>query len=299
MAATTYQHGRRTSVVSPEKILIATDLNDLAWLAPHAIAQARSANASILLVHAVSALFAASMGGAEIPVASPAQLIEDARLALLPTVQAIEAAGIPCSAEVNIGTAAEVVGAAVRNVQGGARIIMGTHGRGKLRQLALGSVAHDLIAEATVPIFVVGPHAQALDRNLTPRHLLHPVSFSGNYEAAARQVFALARASYAHVTLLHVLDERLHDAVNPERMTQWAHNALGQLSATADLPPEHLHLQVVAGGVAEQVVRIARQAAANWIVFAADEQTSASVLNESRAFRVMAEADCPVMVIRS
>lgn len=299
MAATTLYPAQKSPVAYPQHILIATDLTELDSLLTHAIAQARAVNATITLVHAVSPLYAASMGGAEIPVTTPAQLIDDVRLALADYVIRVQAAGVGCEVDVRIGAPADVIGAVTRRYRGNARIIMGTHGRGKLRQLALGSVAHDLIADGDTPIFIVGPHARDGERNALPHHLLHAVSFTGNYESAARQVFALAKAHGAHVTLLHVLDSGSHADVNPARMLQWAHTALGQLAEISGLSPEYVHLQVVSGNVPEQVVRIARQAGVNWIAFATSEDTSASVLNESRAFRVMAEAECPVLLFRS
>jgi nucleotide-binding universal stress UspA family protein len=299
MAASTVQPVRRVSVAHPEKILIATDLTDLGNLVPHAIAQAQATGASIVIVNAISPLYAASMGGAEVPVASPAQLIDEVRLSLVETAARIETAGIRCEIVVRIGTPAEVIGEEARAAHGAARIIMGTHGRGKLKQLALGSVAHQLIGEGSTPLFIVGPNARSDERAATPRHILHPVSFEGNYEAAARQVYELAKAAGAHLTLLHILDGGPEDKVNPGRILQWAHHALGQLATASGLPPELVHLQVVEGRVADQVVRISRQAGADWIVFATDEQTSASLLNESRLFRVMAEAECPVLLLRN
>jgi len=299
MAATTLQHTRHFSVAHPEKILIATDLKDLGILLPHAKAQALATGASIVLVHAISPLFAASMGGAEVPVSSPAQLIEEVRTSLASTVALLQAAGLTCEIAVRIGTPAEVIGAEARAAHGAARIIMATHGRGKLRQLALGSVAHQLIGEGNTPLFIVGPNARTDEKTTAPRHILHPVSFEGDYEGAARKVYELAKAAGSHLTLLHVLDDGADDKVNPARILQWAHHALGQLATASGLAPEYVHLQVVEGHVAEQVVRIARQAAADWIIFATDEQTSASLLNESRSFRVMAEAECPVMLLRS
>ncbi|SEF91712.1 Nucleotide-binding universal stress protein, UspA family [Bryocella elongata] len=299
MAASTLQPTRRFSIAHPEKILVATDLTDLGSLLPHAIAQAQTAGANIVLVHGISPLYAASMGGAEVPVAGPAQLIEEVRLSLGEPVARIQAAGIRCEVAVRIGTPSEVVGTEARAAHNSARIIMGTHGRGKLRQLALGSVAHQLIAEGHSSLFIVGPKARTDERSATPRHILHPVSFEGGYEVAVSQVSELAKAAEAHLTLLHVLDDSPENKVNPGRILQWAHHALGQLATASGLLPEHVHLQVVEGRVADQVVRIARQAAADWIVFATDEQTSASLLNESRSFRVMAEAECPVMLLRS
>jgi nucleotide-binding universal stress UspA family protein len=41
-----------------------------------------------------------------------------------------------------------------------ATIVMGTHGRGGLLRVVLGSVASDVLAKATCPVFIAGPHCR-------------------------------------------------------------------------------------------------------------------------------------------
>lgn len=64
------------------------------------------------------------------------------------------AAGAPVELHTAVGDPAEVVLAAVRKV-GADLVVMGSHGRGGLRKLLLGSVVTKVLASSPVPVLVV------------------------------------------------------------------------------------------------------------------------------------------------
>jgi nucleotide-binding universal stress UspA family protein len=282
---------------TPDRIMVATDLTDLESLLPHAIIQARTYNAPVTFVHAISAMVAASVASTERVGEDPLRLIKDVRHALQDFVKRVELESIPCSTAVRIGSASEVIREQLL-LPGSARIIMGTHGRGKLRQLALGSVAHALIAKGDVSILIVGPHARENSQHVTPRHILHPVSFLGEYKVGARLAFDLAKQFDAELTLLHVLDPGDQDCVNPGRMIAWATDVLQNLVPNAQEHTVPTHIKVVSGKVADQILRVARASNSDWIILNTDEGTATGVFNESRAFEVLAASECPVLTFR-
>lgn len=297
MSEAVMQHSTKSILSTPDRILVATDLTDLDCLVPHAIAQAKACNAPVVFVHAISAMYAASVASADRSGEDPVRLIKDVRHALQDFIARVEAEGVPCSSLVRIGSASEVIREQLL-LPGNSRIIMATHGRGKLRQLALGSVAHDLIAQGDVSIFIVGPHARGKSEHATPAHILHAVSFKGAYKEGASLTFAIAERYGAEVTLLHVLDSTDKDFVTSNRTVERAKEGLQLLVPSADQRTIPTHLNVVAGKVAEQILRTARDSNADWIILNTDEGTATGLFNESRAFEILAASECPVLTFR-
>lgn len=80
---------------------------------------------------------------------------QDEGLAALANSRALlEAAGVPYNYHIAVGRVAETI---VRFAREGNidKIVMGTHGRGGLLELLLGSVAHEVLKNATVPVLLV------------------------------------------------------------------------------------------------------------------------------------------------
>jgi nucleotide-binding universal stress UspA family protein len=175
---------------------------------------------------------------------------------------------------------------------------MGTHGRGKLGQLTLGSVAHDLIAKVPVPIFVVGPHARDFVKHLTPRRILHPVSLMGDYRESLQLALEIAQAYRAELTLLHVLDRNVNQSIDPDRSISWAKNALDALIPDAPSPISPVRTRVVSGNLAEEILKAAVQTDADWIVLGADGGLRSWFFPESAACKMVATAPCPVLTLR-
>lgn len=76
-------------------------------------------------------------------------------LAALASARALlEAAGLPYTQHIAVGHVAETIVrfAGERNVD---KIVMGTHGRGGLLEVLLGSVAHEVLKHASVPVLMV------------------------------------------------------------------------------------------------------------------------------------------------
>jgi nucleotide-binding universal stress UspA family protein len=282
---------------APERILVATDLTDADCLVPHAIAQAKASGARVTLVHALPASDVVPLDGAAIPYVDKAKIVRDVRVLLLGVAQQFELQGIACETTVRDGSAGDVIREELGRINA-TRLIMGTHGRGKLGQLTLGSVAHDLIAKVPVPIFVVGPHARDSVQHVTPRRILHPVSLMGDYRESLHLALEIAQAYKAELTLLHVLDRNVNQNIDPERSISWAKNALNSLIPEATSPVSALHTRVVSGNLAEEILKAAVQTHADWIVLGADGGLRSWFFPESAACKMVATAPCPVLTLR-
>ncbi|MGP0019261.1 MAG: universal stress protein [Candidatus Sulfotelmatobacter sp.] len=91
-------------------------------------------------------------------------------------------------------------------------LVIGTHGRGGLTKLALGSVAEELLRVAPCPVMTLGPMAEipAAHHETDPREPgFHSILFATDFGKGSRKALplalALARSGHAKLTLLHMM----------------------------------------------------------------------------------------------
>lgn len=290
-------HFRKSNWAVPHRILVATDLNDMDYLVPHVVTQAKASGADVIVVHAVVPSGSLPVETAIVAHHDTAKIDGEVRLTLARMIRRIEAHGISCSITVKHGYAANVIREEITRT-GATRLVMGTHGRRKLEQFALGSIAHDLLTNVDIPIFAVGPHAHATVDHVTPRNILHPVSLVGDYQQTFHLAIDIAQTYGARLTLLHVLDPDIKKLVNPERTLEWARNALQALAREAGDLVCPIHISVTSGEVAEEVLKEAIHSQADWIVLGADGGFRSWSFRETVAYKVLAAAKCPVVTLR-
>lgn len=286
----------RKAVIVPDRIMVATDLEDLDFLLVHVIAQAKAAGSAVTILHAISPMYVASMEAAGAPYDCERTLIREVHKRLEKTVCRLILEGIAPEISVRIGRPADVIREQLCRSHG-SRLIMGTHARGVLGRFAKGSVAHDLIPWMGVPTFVVGPHSGPQTQHATPRRILHPVSLSGDYQEDCRLAMELAAAHRAELTLLHVLEHDMDDTVNPQRLHDWAETALRQMTAGASDPAAIVHTRVVFGKVVDEIANAARDMDVDWIVLSTNQGKLSHRPKQTRIFDVLAEAPCPVFML--
>jgi nucleotide-binding universal stress UspA family protein len=285
------------ALAAPGHILVATDLTDMAYLMPYVVAQAEATGARISLVHAISPSEFVANDPAVIPYIDRAKVIRDVQLMLLDMAQQIEARGISCDTIVREGLASDVIREELGKTAAG-RLILGTHGRGKLGRLAVGSIAQQVISSVNVPVFLVGRHAREAIEHVIPRKILHAVSLTGNYQESLDLALALGQTHGAEVTLLHVLEPDLANEINPERTMDWAKHALRELAPGGlNLVPP-VHTLVTKGLLAEEILKVADQTDADWILLGADGTHRSWPFRESAAYQVLRRATCPVVTLR-
>jgi nucleotide-binding universal stress UspA family protein len=87
-------------------------------------------------------------------------------------------------------------------------IVLGTHGRGLMGTLLLGSVAEQVLRHATCRVLTVGPEvARGLVDHDQLTHILFATDFSEGSMHALPYALSLAEENDAELTLLHVLEE--------------------------------------------------------------------------------------------
>jgi nucleotide-binding universal stress UspA family protein len=288
---------RKCMLAAPDQILVATDMTDMDYLMPYAVAQAKTGGAHVRLIYAIQPSDIVPIEAAGAPYLDRSKLDRDMRVTLLGLARKLEAQGVSCDSVVRRGYPGDVIREEL-SLTGATRLIMGTHGRGMLGQIALGSVAHDLLSNLRIPIFVVGPHARDVGRHATPRRILHPVSLMGDYLESVQLALDIAQCYRAELTLLHVFNPDLKESINPERALEWAQTALAALVPDGSNLVPVVRTLVKCGKLAEEIVTAATETEADWIVLGADGSDRFWSLQETAAYRVLTSAPCPVLTLR-
>ncbi len=282
---------------APSRMILATDLTDGELLVPFAVAQAKPNHAHVTLVHAILPANAFPIDAGAVPYFDQSKLDHEGRLMLLGIAEQLQAQGVSCDVVLKHGFPAEVIAEEVKRT-GATRVIMATHGRGKLGQLILGSVASEVLGSVDVPVFTVGPQALAFPTHLTPKRILHAVSLMGDYEKSAKIAVDLARTYGADLTLLHVLESGVEDTVNPGRTLTWAETALAALRPPHSEGMSATHIRVRSGDLVKEILAAAGETKADWLILGVDGTLPFLPFRNTTAYKVIAGAKCPVLTIR-
>jgi nucleotide-binding universal stress UspA family protein len=183
-------------------------------------------------------------------------------------------------------------------------IVVGTSGARGLEKAALGSTAETILRSSTIPVLTVGPHcrchrAEAIVLNT----ILYATDFSFVSALTLPYALSIAKEHNAHLVLLHVahdndvpfsFDRAIASAEPLEHLRKLVPDGIGL---------EHQPTYVVGFGTPEAtILREAKKVKADVIVVGARGPSrfaeAISHLGGGTAYRVAADADCPVLTIR-
>jgi nucleotide-binding universal stress UspA family protein len=184
-------------------------------------------------------------------------------------------------------------------------VVLGTHGRGGMTRLLLGSVAERELRMAHEPILIVHATSGAKkndgvggDESPAPRlrHILCPVNDTEVARAAFDHASAIARRFGACLTVVYAVesDDGCLTAGNLRRAEEELQAWLPiEAAAGCQMQPV-----VRRGNAGEQVITLARQADVDLIVIGAQHRTfvDTTVLGVTTV-RVTRHAPCPVLVV--
>ena len=180
-------------------------------------------------------------------------------------------------------------------------IVLGTHGRGLMGTLLLGSVAEQVLRHATCPVLTIGPDvvASLVDRQQLS-HILFATDFSEGSMHALPYALSLAEENDAALTLMHVLEE-LHPMpveYSKELLADYRQRLWDLIPADATMwcKPE---VAVEIGDAAGSIVRTAHDKLVDLIVMGVHPGgTVASHLPWTVVHSVVRHARCPVLTTR-
>jgi nucleotide-binding universal stress UspA family protein len=297
MIFTTLSPSQEAAFIKPARILVATDLTDVDYLLPHAIAQAKACGANLTFIHAVMPVNSYPVEAGYSPYPEPAAIDQTVRAQLAKLAVAVEREGISCDTSVDFGFGADAIGEKIKST-GATRLIMGSRGHGKWGQLALGSVSNELLGSVSIPIFVIGPHAAVTAAHTTPQRILHPISLNGDYKKSFAIAAGLADCYQAELTLLHVDDREVEKEINPARTLAWTETAMMSLLPTGSAGGHPVHAHAVCGSVVTETLEAATKANADWIVLGVEGGHGYLPFRNNIASKVIAAATCCVLIVR-
>jgi nucleotide-binding universal stress UspA family protein len=292
------------------RLVVPTDFSTTSDAAlAYAKTVAEQFGASLHLVHAFDDPFTtaafATEAYAPVPLSLRENLLRDAERRLaerLPldertrfngTVEIVS--GIPATAIVNY---AGSLGADL--------IVMGTHGRGGMAHLLLGSVAERVVRTALCPVLTIREARQR-----TVQQILVPTDFSQTSDAALDYAYLLAERFGASLQLLHVVDDPfITEGLTPEAYiaeaptvrTALLRNAQARLAHR--VVPSHaaalrIDREVLFGNGARTIAEYAAARGVDLIVMGTHGRSGvAHFVIGSVAERLVRTAPCPVLTVR-
>ncbi len=181
-------------------------------------------------------------------------------------------------------------------------VVVATHGRTGVWKLLLGSVAEKVFRHAACPVLTVGPNVQPPSPDSTPpRSILFPTDFSRQSEHAFPYAASLALQHDAQLVLLHVIQPTGRELAPDNDMVRRSTNARLRKLVTASMDvPREPELVIETGSPAETILKVAGEHSAELIVLGVRSRTGLSDrMGWSTAYKVVREARCPVLTVRS
>lgn len=175
-------------------------------------------------------------------------------------------------------------------------IVLGTHGRGGLKHLVLGSVAEQIFRHAPCPVLTVGPKAHDGLREEKIETMVYATDFSSGSRAALPYALCLARADRSKVILVHAVIPIVGDDVIVVLPDELVENAKLELK---HLVPDDIRHEVVVkiGPAADLILNVAADTKADLIVMGAHRGVSHTAW--AVAHQVVSNAACSVLTVRS
>jgi nucleotide-binding universal stress UspA family protein len=286
--------------ISLKNILYATDYSPAARAAlPYALGIAQRYDSTVYVVHVRTPEVCAMAPIETWPaLAEAAQKQEREEIAALQQ----QLGGFPHQVWIGEGDIWGVISRTIRENEINL-LVIGTRGRTGLEKALLGSVAEQILRQATCPVLTVGPHASPdAEQSLEMREILCATDFSAESLAAVPYAVSLAQEHEAQLSLLYVLDRADATILHPES------NAASLLHRLHELIPAEAELWchpkcfVKHGSPADQILELAKTRHADLIVLGvrrAEGHLGASThLPWSTAHKVVSQAGCPVLTVR-
>jgi nucleotide-binding universal stress UspA family protein len=283
-----------SSMTRPKSILVATDLNDLDFLLPVAIDQAKVTGAMLWLLHVTPQDAYASTEYGVYGSTYKEKAFRTAEATLAGIAFRLQEKNLTCACEVRQMYPVDQISSFIRehDVE---RLIVGTSSRGKLGKLLVGSVAEELIRSLDIPVCTVGPHFKPLPQS-NPRRIILALSLRHHPEHCLRFAVDLAAVMPAELTVLHVTEQDRLD----EGIDAGARSKLDELLGRVKQMEVQPHIRIRSGEPAEEIV--AECAALNpelLVLGAIPASPISTTFRAGVAYRVIAEAPCPTFTLRS
>lgn len=183
-------------------------------------------------------------------------------------------------------------------------IVLGTNGRRGIGKFFLGSVAEEVLRQASCPVLTVGPHVIAGSGQQTKfRKILYATDFSEGTPAAVAFTVGLAEENDARLVLMHVIDvPKTGDLVRPHELEAGALDRLNSFVPRESALTASPKTIVVHGIPGDKILEVAEKEGADLIILGvrkAKGYIRATHLPAAVAHQVISRATCPVLTVRA
>jgi len=180
-------------------------------------------------------------------------------------------------------------------------VVCGTHGRGKVQKILIGSVAEEIFRQADTAVLTVGPAVKGDGRKeVELSNILFATDFGPGAEKAAAHAFSLAQEHDAHLTLFHVIESAA--AYTEESVARQKEINIVRMKQLMPQGSENWcepECRVTFGNAVEEILFVARESKADLIVMGAKaRRTFAGHVPLTIAYNVVTKATCPVLTVR-
>lgn len=180
-------------------------------------------------------------------------------------------------------------------------VVTGTHGRGKVQKLLIGSIAEEIFRRADCAVLTVGPALPIEQKKeVELNHILFATDFGAGAETASRYALSLAQEHNAALTLLHVIESvAAYTEESVARQREINVVRLQKLIPEGSANWCKPEFRVAFGAAVEEILIAARESKADLIVMGAKARnTLAGHAPMTVAYNIVSKAACPVLTIR-
>jgi nucleotide-binding universal stress UspA family protein len=180
-------------------------------------------------------------------------------------------------------------------------LVTGTHGRGQLKKVLLGSVAEEVFRQADCAVLTVGPHVKSeAPHEVELKNILFATDFGAGATHAAEYAFSLAQEHGARVIAFHAVDSgAAHTSEGEKKARQVAIDRMKEFVCPECDDWCKTEFRVSFGDPAGEILQAARESKAELIVMGAKSRRSlAGHMPLTVAYNVAAKAACPVLTVR-
>jgi len=187
-------------------------------------------------------------------------------------------------------------------------MVIGSHGRGGIQRLVLGSVAEKVLRLATCPVLTVRRGVRLVRRSRSPfATILCPTDFSAAANKAVAYAKRLAREADAKLILMTAVEWPFGDEVTSgavaELQKSIASNASDALTRLLPRPASNgprAQAIVAVGKASAAIVKVARARSADLIVMGVSGRGALDVaILGSTTHHVIRDGACPVLTVRT
>lgn len=180
-------------------------------------------------------------------------------------------------------------------------VVAGTHGRGEMKKMFLGSVAEEIFRQANCPVLTVGPAVGGeTPKKVDFKNILFATNFGQGDREALDYALSLSQEHAAKLILLHVIeDAAAHTDEGLRRQRELFLNRMREM-----VPPEAENwckpeFRVTFGAAPEEIITMVEETKADLLVMGAKTSTAfAGHTPLTVAYTVAAHARCPVFTVR-